>query len=42
MVSGPNFFPKIIKIKGIAQKFYFFQKKKKKIENLQQSNKISP
>ena len=29
MVSGPNFFPKIIKIKGIAQKFYFFQKKKK-------------
>ena len=30
MVSGPNFFPKIIKIKGIAQKFYFFQKKKKK------------
>ena len=30
MVSGPNFFPKIIKIKGIAQKFYFFKKKKKK------------
>ena len=30
MVSGRNFFPKIIKIKGIAQKFYFFQKKKKK------------
>ena len=33
MVSGPNFFPKIIKIKGIAQKFYFFQKKKKKNRN---------
>ena len=29
MTFGPNFFPKIVKIKGIIPKFHFFQKKKK-------------
>ena len=32
MTSGPNFFPKIVKSKGIIPKFH---KKKKIIENLQ-------
>ena len=27
MTSGPNFFPKIVKIKGIIPKFHFFSKK---------------
>ena len=27
MTSGPNFFPKIVKIKGIIPKFLFFKKK---------------
>ena len=31
MTSGPNFFPKIVKIMGIIPKFPFFQKKSLKI-----------